>query len=132
MINATVELGVEDSVLIKYLVDELGISAAKKHAQSPVFMMFSVLSLALSSYKDLKANPQGMSHDEQYKHLFYTTLWVATNSQSLFQKNEQVALLHYLSQSMRELSKVVSYQTVLAVMSDFEAVQTLTVEFICF
>jgi hypothetical protein len=73
VINATVELGVEDSVLIKYLVDELGISAAKKHAQSPVFMMFSVLSLALSSYKDLKANPQGMSHDEQYKHLFYTT-----------------------------------------------------------
>lgn len=33
---------------------------------------------------------------------------------------------------MRELSKVVSYQTVLAVMSDFDAVQTLTVEFICF
>lgn len=97
MINATVELGIEDSVLIKYLVDELGISAAKQHTQSPVVMMFSVLSLALSSYKNLRVNPQGMSHDEQYKHLFYTTLWVATNSQSLFLKNEQIALLHYLS-----------------------------------
>lgn len=33
---------------------------------------------------------------------------------------------------MSELSKVVSYSTILAVTKDFEAVQTLTVDFICF
>jgi len=43
-------LGVSDKVLIKYLIEKLGIEAAKKHETSPITMMFSVLALALSSY----------------------------------------------------------------------------------
>jgi hypothetical protein len=56
VIEATVELGVSDKVLIKYMVDYLGIDAAKKHESSPTTMMFSVLSLALSNYELLKAD----------------------------------------------------------------------------
>jgi hypothetical protein len=50
-------LGVCDQVLIKYLVDNLGIEADKKHENNPITMMFSVLALVLSNYTTLKPIP---------------------------------------------------------------------------
>lgn len=138
MINATVQLGVSDGVLVEYLAKQLDISAGKQHDKSPACMMFSVLSLSLSSYQQLKSQQvvnssqnSKSTFDEQYRILFYVKLWVSKNDQNLFTKNEQIALLHYVSQCLSELSKVVAYSTVLSVMQDYEAMQTLTVDCIC-
>lgn len=46
-------MGVNAEVLIKYMVENLGIEAGKNHTTSPATMMFSVLSLAISEYEHL-------------------------------------------------------------------------------
>lgn len=62
-----------------------------------------------------------MTYDQQYKHLFYTTLWVCRNKQRLFSKSEQIALLNYLTSSMSDLIKVVNFSVLVELANDFEA-----------
>ena len=105
VIEALVQVGFCDKVLITYLVEKLDIDSNKKLEASPITMMFSVLSLALHNYRQLKPIPvatepsseQGMNYNKQYRHLFYTTLWICRNEQNLFSKQEQIALLNYLT-----------------------------------
>jgi hypothetical protein len=134
VLDALNAIGVPVKLYIQYMVEKLKPYVSKEAipagSPNPITMIVSVLAMALSSYGKLKdvdavdvvASDEPMSHDHQYKALFYTVHWVCANPQSLFNKHERTCLLSLLTQCMCELSKVVSYAAVLEVMQDSAAV----------